>query len=293
MKSIMYKEEGVASAVGTIFAILIFVTILGIVITTYVPSTMMSYEEQYSENILNSMVQLESDISYLITNYRPQTTLLVPFNLASNYVPLFSTSTLGTINVTPPTGYNSEGSFVVSYSSSTTTFNYSVGGSIQVYTDNRYFVDQEYVYEFTSLLYNQVGSGGKIGSTMTSQMISLNTPILGSSSNPIENITITMVNLVGGPLIITSGGPVTLSLEILAKNAVSFEITSGASPLIIRAFSQQGLQSYIYNYINQTISSLGFSPSFSNGELSLSLNSGASAVINLQIVTILVSQTEF
>ncbi len=46
MRGILYEEEGVASAVGTIFAILIFVSLLSIFVSTYVPAAMMADEEQ-------------------------------------------------------------------------------------------------------------------------------------------------------------------------------------------------------------------------------------------------------
>ena len=280
MNQVLYKEEGVASAVGTIFAILIFVTVLGIVITTYVPATMQSYEEQYSEGILNSMVQLTSDISFLISNYKAQSILLVPFDLASNYVPLFSTPTYGSINITPPTGTNGEGTISVIYNNT----NVTVGGSIQVYTNNRYFTDEEYIYEYSSLIFNQVGSGGKIGSVMESELFSINTPV---ESHP--NITITLINLVGGPLILGSGSPVTISLETLAKNNYAFMVDG--SSLIIKANSYQFLNRYFYSYLNQTANSFSLIPSFHDGELMLSFN--GIGFVNLQVYTIFVSQSQF
>ncbi len=280
MKNVFYKEEGVASAVGTIFAILIFVTVLGIVITTYVPATMQSYEEQYSEGILNSMVQLTSDISFLISNYRTQSVLLVPFDLASNYVPLFSTPTYGSINITPPTGTNAEGTISIIYNNN----NITVGGSIQVYTNNRYFTDEEYIYEYSSLIYNQVGSGGKIGSVMESQLFSINTPV---ESHP--NITITLVNLVGGPLVLGSGSPVTISLETLARSYYSFMIQN--SSITIKAYSNQFLNKYLYSYLNQSAGSFSLIPNFNDGEISLSFN--GVMFVNVLVYTIFISQSQF
>lgn len=292
MKSIIYKEEGVASAVGTIFAILIFVTLLGIVITTYVPATMTSYEEQYSEGILNSMVQLESDISYLVTNYKPYATLLIPFDLSSNYVPLFSSATFGTVNITPPSSLNSEGSIDITYFGGASPLNYSVGGSIQVFTNNRYFVDQEYVYEYSSLIYDQVGSGGKVGSLMASEMLSLDSPVIESTGQAVTNITITLINIVGGPLMISSGGPVTISIEALSKNVATFAVASSAT-LNIRAYSSQGLDSYFYNYLNTTLASMNLQSSFNNGIFELQFPGSSGGIVNLQIFTILVSQSQF
>ncbi|MEM0135693.1 MAG: hypothetical protein QXU18_10810, partial [Thermoplasmatales archaeon] len=63
MKRIRYQEEGVATAVGAIFAILVFVFLLSLFITSYVPAEMKSYEEQYSSGVQNDMMQFISVMS--------------------------------------------------------------------------------------------------------------------------------------------------------------------------------------------------------------------------------------
>ncbi|MGC8562183.1 MAG: hypothetical protein ACP5NO_03165 [Thermoplasmata archaeon] len=210
MKSVRYEEEGVATAVGAIFAILIFMFLLSLFITSYVPAEMKSYEEQYSSGIQNDMVQLISTLSQLSVNYQQGASSSVAFNLQSNYIPLFSSPTVGELSLSSSNG---ESSGYLSVSNSTEKI--SSGGVLTVVTNNRYFVDEAYSYEFSTIFYEQLGSNPLINTTLESSLIHVNPPANGSI-----NLSMNLFNLVGGPFNISTQSPFSIGITALSKNSV-------------------------------------------------------------------------
>ncbi len=208
LKKVMYEEEGVATAVGAILAILIFIFLLSLFITSYLPAEMASYEEQYSTSVTNDMMQFVSSVSLLSLNFRQGETVSVTYDLQSGYVPLFATPTVGELSLTP-SARGSNGYIMVGNS----TMNLSAGGSLYVLTNNRYFVDEAFDYEASTLFYEQYGSSPLINSTLQFNLIQTEPPTNGSI-----NMSMNLVNIMGGPISFSSQSPFTLSATALSKS---------------------------------------------------------------------------
>lgn len=245
MKDVLYQEEGVASAVGTIFAILIFVSLLSIFVSTYVPATMMADEEQYSSTMMNSMVQLASSISQMSLNYRSGEVALIPFDLESSYVPIFSSPTYGYINVSS-NGPSQEGYLTIEIFKNGTPQGpiISAGGAIMAFTDNRYFTDEAWSYEFSSLFYFNPSTKDQGSSSLISNLVHVNPNV-----NGLNNISLYLVNIVGGPNTISTSSPVAISVNTL--NEQTFSLSGNNITLKYDSFI---LQKSIQNSLNQSLS---------------------------------------
>lgn len=241
MKDIFYEEEGVASAVGTIFAILIFVSLLSIFVSTYVPATMMADEEQYSSSIMNSMVQLASAINQMALNPKPGEVSLIPFDLESGYVPIFSSPTFGYINISSNSP-NQEGYLILKINSTPNEI-FTAGGAIMAFTDNRYFTDEAWSYEVSSLFYFNPNIKDQGNSSLISNFIRIS-----PNTNGMDNVSIFLVNIVGGPNTISTSSPVAISVSLLTEqtyfvtgNNISLQFTSFMLNEAIKGSIEQSL----------------------------------------------------
>jgi len=287
MRGILYEEEGVASAVGTIFAILIFVSLLSIFVSTYVPATMMADEEQYSSQMMNSMVQVASTITQLSLNYRQGETALIPFDLESGYVPIFSSPTYGYINISSDTasqeGYLTLG--VYKGAVNTTNMvgsNITVGGAIMAFTNNRYFTDEAWTYEFSSLYYFNPFIKDQRNSSLVSNFIQI-----GPGSGNLKNVSIFLVNIIGGPNTISTSSPVALSIGILSKQTI---IKDGTN--ITLNFNSYVLKNPIEDALNQSGVTSFSSLNFNQGSLSIYLGPSG-AEIYITEVTIIIGMSSY
>ena len=207
MRGVRYEEDGVASAVGAILAILIFIFLLSLFVTSYVPAEMTSYEEQYSSALTNEIMQFSSSMNLLSLNYQQGETMSVTFDLQSGYVPLFSSPTTGELSLSASSN-GSAGYIAISNSRSTVT----AGGVLTVLTNNRYFVDEALIYELSNTYYEQYGSSPLINSTLAFNLLQINPPTNGSI-----NLSMNLVNMMGGPLSISSQSPFSLTTTALSK----------------------------------------------------------------------------
>ena len=286
MKEIYLEEEGVASAVGTIFAILIFVSILSIFVTTYVPATMMSDEEQYSSNLMNSMIQLASAINEMTMNYKQGETSLISFDLESSYVPIFSSPTMGYINISGQ-GPQQEGGLTLTMGSSSTPFA-SIGGSVMSISNNRYFVDEVWTYEFSSMMYNVHDSKTGGNSTLLFNLLQI-----GPSTNQyVVNLSFNLVNIVGGPFTISTASPFALTAEILSKQVLEKNGT-GLTMSLTSNYLGQTVKESIYSTLglliqNHQLDAPIYSSSGNVETISIKANSNYSMNIMVTEVTIFV-----
>ncbi len=207
MRKVRYEDDGVASAVGAILAILIFIFLLSLFVTSYVPAEMTSYEEQYSLSLTNDIMQFASSVNSLSVNYQQGETVSVTFYLQSGYVPLFSSPTTGELRLSGTTK-GSDGYIAINNSSTLV----SSGGALTVMTNNRYFVDEALIYELSNLYYEQYGSNPLINSTLAFNLLQVNPPTNGTI-----NISMDLVDMLGGSFSTSSQSPFSVTATALSK----------------------------------------------------------------------------
>ena len=152
-------EEGVASTVGTIMALLVFLTFLSLIVNQYVPVWMKDSEASHMNNALGQFGGLKGAIDLQIlaaeaartsgTHYIPVTASSA-VTLGVDGVPIFSAPSIGALQAIPDAG-----SFTVQFSyipnkavpSQVATVNETSSGAIQLNVGNRYYIAQTIAYE--------------------------------------------------------------------------------------------------------------------------------------------------
>ncbi|MEM3395833.1 MAG: hypothetical protein QW620_04160 [Thermoplasmata archaeon] len=194
-KRLRISQAGVASTVGTIMALMVFLAFLSMFTTQYVPIWMQDNEVQYMNQVENDMSRLKSNIDILVVNNVVDFTLYSPITMVSGYVPVFAEPTHGTLTFQPNQGminvrYN------YSYNTSTTPYTpiqYSTnltGGSISLYAPNRYYVAQTIAYENGAIIVSQ---------GVDKQVITGSPPVTAEKKGIYKNFTIALYSLLGQP----------------------------------------------------------------------------------------------
>ena len=158
-----WNEEGVASTVGTIMALLVFLTFLSLITNQYVPVWMKDSEAGHLGEALGQMGGFKSDIDLQILaaqtalivgrHYVPVTTFS-SVKLGVDGVPIFSSPTIGELTIdqasSPWTVW-----FRYSISGNQTTVpeaNCACGGVVRLHVFNRFFPQQTIAYENGALI---------------------------------------------------------------------------------------------------------------------------------------------
>ncbi len=137
------EEKGIAAVVGTLFALMIFTTLLSMFTAQYIPAHMKTVEYQHDMYILEKFSDIRSMIDMLILTENTNFTSYFAIKLGTDSVPVFSSPTLGRISMNPYTGENSS-SFALNltfYQRGLTTPTYLIcGGEFSFLAPNRYYV---------------------------------------------------------------------------------------------------------------------------------------------------------
>ncbi len=212
MRDVFYREDGVAGAVGAIFAMLIFVMVLSIYVTSYVPSQMIVYEQEYSARLSDSLENLASAIFTLIEEDRNGSSLITTFNLESENVPFFTSPTYGLLNFSSNGQREGKISLTLDGSGSNLPHKFTVGGAASVVSNNRYFIDEMFTFEFSSVFFNRVMTDNT--SYLTAGLVSSN------SSNWID---LTLVNIIYVPNEISSSSTVPIMVTFINETIQPFK----------------------------------------------------------------------
>src|SRR5438445_742533 len=155
IRDIRGDEKGVASTVGTIMALLVFLTFLSLIVNQYVPVWMKDSEASHMNGALGQFGGIKGAIDLQIlaaqaaqisgTHYIPVTASSA-VSLGVDGVPIFAASTLGTLQSFPDGG-----PFTVSFDylirGVSTHVQEQSNGSIELDVGNRYYVPQKIAYE--------------------------------------------------------------------------------------------------------------------------------------------------
>jgi len=249
-------ENGVASVVGTILALLVFLTILGIFINHYVPAMMAGNEHQHDETVISQMLQLKQDIDnmmlYSASQHSNTLSDYSTITLGSAGVPMFAAGTQGQLNIIPQyvNGLPSFGVyFAYHLPGSNTVYNasYVAGGGVFMNMPNRYYVQQSVLYENDAVIVAQQNGqfmAANPGFAITDQGgIHLSILLVNIATPNAQNITYSGLNSVG----ITS--------QLLDYTSSSYLSSSSAVVTISTPYPQAWA-----SFFNSTMSQAGLKP---------------------------------
>jgi hypothetical protein len=163
-RSVKWDDEGVASTVGTIMALLVFLTFMSLIVDQYVPVWMKDAESAHTNEAFGQFGTMKNSIdnqvlSCQVARFAGETCMRVttfsPIRLGLDGVPLFSSPTAGELQMKPW-----EGNVTVAFSYQAGNFsivvNETSSGLIDLHMYNRYFVQQRIIYENGAVLVYQL-----------------------------------------------------------------------------------------------------------------------------------------
>jgi len=239
-------ETGVASTVGTIMALLVFLTFLSLIVNQYVPVWMKDSEAAHMSSALGQFGGLKGSIDLQIlaaqmaqgagTTYLPITSSS-PITLGIDGVPIFSGPTLGSLVSLPDSGawnvsfaYRINGVLVHVWQ--------NASGAIDLNVANRYFPGGHIVYE----------NGAVIRAQADGQVVRAEPAFQATRSGSNVTVAFQLINLYG------HGGVTGTTTEVV--NAKVFGVnrqdyTDLASRIWINHTSAYGLA--WYGFMNRTL----------------------------------------
>jgi hypothetical protein len=248
-------DEGVAATVGTIMALLVFLTFMGIFTNQFVPVWMSDNESTHMAEAIGQMTTLKSQVDIVVSNYPNSlvapSPIAVPITLSAPGIPIFAAPTAGILQFYPYT-VGARPSFSIDYSwvSQGTTYNLGdttdsrTGGSLELYCPNRYYVEQTLIYESGAVILNQT-DGEYIIAKMQFSVENRGTP-----SDPSRVVKITQVTLQGRNNTIGGTGSKMVNADLKYGATVAYENNAG-SAVTITIVSEHGIA--WETYFNSTL----------------------------------------
>ncbi len=151
-KNIIDSESGVATTVGTIMALLIFLSLLSMVTQQYVPVWMEDKEAYHMDQTMEQFGYLKGSVDSLIMNDYKDYPMYSSIRLGSEGVPLFASQTPGVVRLSPDDYGNMDISFTDSKGSPK---QFTSTGNLSLEVLNRYFEQQSIIYEGGAIILEQ------------------------------------------------------------------------------------------------------------------------------------------
>ena len=235
-------REGVASTVGTIMALLVFLAFLGLFTNTYIPIWMLDNERGHMNEVMNEFGEFKSRIDALIVNHQTtgssSITMYTPFILGAEGVPVFASPTIGQMSYEPSGSSNETGihvDFAYDSGTGTTQVNNSGGGKMELYAPNRYYVQQWVAYENGAIFIRQVD-----GQSIRAYP-SINVHKMGTGQ---VNLSLTQIDLIGLNSTVSGTGSVGVIIELDYLDTQYYTTISGAVRVTITTLYNSSWMNY-------------------------------------------------
>ena len=153
-----WDDEGVASTVGTIMALMVFLAFLSMFTSQYVPVWMEENEASHMATAYGQFATLKQAVDMQILVGTIQGTspvqMFSPVKLGAEGIPMFASPTPGYLSIYRSLSYNNV-SFSYNTSASIVDHKTATGGTIKLYSPNRYYIEQEVAFENDALILKQ------------------------------------------------------------------------------------------------------------------------------------------
>ena len=239
-------EEGIASTVGTIFALMIFTALLSMFIVQVVPVQIKQNEAEHDMAVLSQFSQMRSMVDMMVLTKDTSYTAYVPIKLGANGVAIVSSPTYGQLSFFP-TGQNSTFRMGVEFTDAYGNDIYeNSSGSLQFIAPNRYYVPEAFSYENGAILRYNFDSKNALVVVKPSFKVEP----MGSG----VNLSFTLQKLFGAP--VTVAGVETRSVGISLEGISNFTYNAGGNDVVIRVNSNYTYGSMYINLTSSWISAL-------------------------------------
>ncbi len=164
-RRLSWDDEGVSSTIGTIMAMMIFLTFLSMFMNQYVPIWMEDNEATHMNDVEGEFATLKHSINIQILAGmmgKYDVSLYSPVTLGAQGIPMFAAPTMGQLSVNPdPADSKSEINWVYNVTGASSPedgnrmFWSNSSGMVRLLVPNRYFVIQTMVYENDAIILSQ------------------------------------------------------------------------------------------------------------------------------------------
>ncbi|MFO8108961.1 MAG: hypothetical protein R6U17_00325 [Thermoplasmata archaeon] len=149
-RSLEDSDEGVATTVGTIMALLVFLSLFSMITQQYVPIWMEDNEAYHMEDAMAQFSDLKGRVDNLIINDYKDYPMYSTVRLGSAGVPMLASQTPGTIRVSPEWG-----NMTLRLDDGDESEEFWGGGNLSLFVPNSYFEEQTIVYEHGAIILEQ------------------------------------------------------------------------------------------------------------------------------------------
>lgn len=151
-----------ASTVGTIMALLVFLAFMALITNNYVPAWMLDNERSHMNQAIDQFGELKGKVDSMINQQRVtgdnSMKMYAPMTMGAAGVPIFASPTVGLLSYMPQgantTGLNVRFTYVTS-SNAQIPVDVTGGGKVELYVPNRYYVQQWVGYENGAIIVKQ------------------------------------------------------------------------------------------------------------------------------------------
>lgn len=244
-------KEGVASVVGTIMALLVFLTFLSVLVNTWVPVAMKENERDHMNQVMNQFGNLKSSVDNMMifssVTGKPSMTTYQTVDLGAMGIPAFASATAGFMYIYPRGSSNAKITTAFNFTDDgdVTPFALTGGGSIQMYAPNRYYVQQWIAYENGAIIVKQDDG----------QVVRADPGIVVTNDGGTANLAITQMDLIGGNGSVGGTGITGLNLNVIYVDTQTYSLEAG-NTVVISMLTNFGPA--FYDYLNQTMTDLQF-----------------------------------
>jgi len=261
-KSPRWGDEGVAATVGTIMALLVFLTFMGLFTNQFVPVWMSDNESSHMSTAIQQMVTLKSQVDISISNNANSrvapTPASVVVTLSSPGIPVFAGPTAGILKFVPEAiGVMPTFNVTYTYISSTGGVNVTyvlnssndggAGGYLDLYCPNRYYVEQHLTYEAGAIILNQTEGEFVIAGP---QFLVRD---VGTQGSPNKVMLLTQVSLMGTNKTVGGTGSKMVNANLQFADTKTYE-NGQSSNVTIEIVSSHGIA--WERYFNRTLTVL-------------------------------------
>ncbi|MCU0861212.1 MAG: hypothetical protein MUE65_02720 [Methanomassiliicoccales archaeon] len=240
-------ERGVASTVGTIMALLVFLTFLSLFTNSYIPVWMVDNERSHMNNVMNQFGEMKSKVDMLSLGASisgdTDLNMYQPVDLGADGIPVFAAATAGVLNYNPFTGGNSSLRVRFSYVQGASTISYDQlgGGMVMFYAPNRYYVQQWVTYENGAIMIRQDD-----GQTIRAfPSFELDKPLVTSK----VNVSFTQVDFIGRNSSVAGTSNAGLNIDLLYFDEQLYEVTVTGITLDFKTLNGRAWFNYLDTYI--------------------------------------------
>ncbi len=192
------SDEGVAATVGTIMALLVFLSLLSLITNQYVPVWKEDTEAYHMDDVMTQFSYFKGNIDSLIMNDFTDYPMYSTIRLGSEGVPLFAFKTSGELQL------KLENNMWLNYTEGSTNRSFPAKGSLSLSVFNMEYEPQTHIYEHGAIILEQSDRA----------VIRASPPIRIEKHGEDYLVHLTMVDIIGAEEGISGTGAVGVTTEL-------------------------------------------------------------------------------